>query len=292
MSVLSRLLVTLLAFLGAGDSSAAIVVRDGVQYGQARVQAPEIRRALLLDLYRPAKRARRPRPVVLLIHGGGFVAGSRKDPRIVRIARALAGRGVVAVSIDYRLGRKSVPSDRVAPLLGGLPDSDFSRAVVAAVDDTLSAVRFLRRHARRYGIDPARIGLIGSSAGAITADHVAYVLDDYGIARPRIRFVGSLWGGILIGARQERRKAASQLDRREAALFAVHGSRDPTVPVALSDQLIARATAQHVPNEYHRIEGAGHGYEASRFFTSPVSGEDTAFDRLLDFARSRLRQRR
>jgi dienelactone hydrolase len=294
MERLSLLLVTLLTFLGAGDSSAAVVIREGVQYGQGRVQAPETGQApLLLDLYRPAKRARRARPVVILIHGGGFAHGDRADPRIVRIARALAGRGIVAVSIDYRLmGRRPVPSDRVAPLLGGLPDGDFSRAVVAAVDDTLSAIRFLRRHAKRYGIDPARIGLVGSSAGAITADHVAYVLDDHGITGPRIRFVGSLWGGILIASRQERKNGASQLDRREAALFAVHGVRDYRLPVVLSDRLIARAVAQRVPNEYHRIPRGGHGYEAVGFFTSLVSGEDTAFDRLLDFARSRLRQRR
>jgi len=60
--------------------------------------------------------------------------------------------------------------------------------------------------------------------------------------------------------------------------------------VALSDQLVERARAQRVPHEYHRIAGGGHG--PPRFFTEPVAGDDTAFDRLLAFARTHLRRRR
>jgi acetyl esterase/lipase len=289
--LLALLLVTLLTMLSACDALSATTVRHGLRYGSARVEAPEAARVpLLLDLYTPTKRVRRPRPVVIVIHGGGFLAKTREAPESVRIADALASSGIVAASIDYRLtGRRPVLSNRVAPLLGGLPEGDRSRAVVAAVEDTLKAIRFLRRRADRLRIDPARIGLVGTSAGAITADHVAYVLDDYGIRRPKIRFVGSLWGGILIGSRGGG-NPAEQLERGEAALFAAHGDRDPTLSVALSDQLVERARAQRVPHEYHRIAGGGHG--PPRFFTEPVAGDDTAFDRLLAFARTHLRRRR
>ncbi len=79
------------------------------------------------------------------------------------------------------------------------------------------------------------------------------------------------------------------LEAGEAALFAVHGDADPTVPVRLSDELVARAEEVGVPCEYHRIPGGAHGYEGARFFTEPVDGDDTPYDRLLAFAGDHLR---
>jgi fermentation-respiration switch protein FrsA (DUF1100 family) len=100
---------------------------------------------------------------------------------------------------------------------------------------------------------------------------VAYALDDLGIDAPRIRFVGDLWGGIFIPL--DLAAAATQLDDGEAALFAVHGGADPTVPVQLDDWLVAEA----------RREG-GHGFQATGFFTREVTAGQTAFDRMLAFA--------
>jgi predicted esterase len=256
-------------------------------YGTARVGAPSAGSTqLLLDLYRPARKAKSARAVVVLIHGGGFRGGSRTDPGIVRMARAFAKRGVVAASIDYRLmGQTPVPSRRVGPLAADMPKVPIFGAMTAAVDDTLAAADYLRGHAKRLGIDISRLGLIGSSAGAITADHVGYVLDDHGVKGPKVRFVASLWGGVFVPG------GAAQLERGEAALFAVHGDADPTVPVTLDDQLVARARRQHVRNEYHRIQGGVHGYDGSGFFTREVVGSQTPFDRLLRFANTELRAR-
>jgi acetyl esterase/lipase len=278
-------------FAWAAPAAAAVKVQRAVVYGHAKVNAPAPgSAALLMDVYRPAKTSRVRRPVVVLIHGGGFTIGSRTDARLVRIARALAARGIVALSIDYRLrGSDPEPSKRITPLLAGLPQGGGSRAIVTAVDDTLTSISYLRRHARALGIDPNRIGLVGASAGAITADHVAYVLDDYGIRKPRISFVGDLWGGILIAAPGGGGNAAVQLDHAEAPLFAVHGDADPTVPVQLDDELVARARAKHVRTEYHRIPGGTHGYPGTKFFTYRVVGKQTSFDRLLEFAKASLR---
>ncbi|MGZ4276579.1 MAG: alpha/beta hydrolase [Solirubrobacteraceae bacterium] len=160
------------------------------------------------------------------------------------------------------------------------------------MDDTLTATDYLRAHAEKLGIDVRRLGLVGSSAGAVTADHVGYVLDDHGIRGPKIGFVASLWGGIVVPAPGGGRVAAVQLERDEPALFAVHGSADPTVPVRLDDQLVARARAQHVRTEYHRIPGGLHGFNGSQFFTRRVVGAQTPFDRLILFARSALGRRR
>src|SRR5262245_22368521 len=261
-------------------------MESGIEYGQGQVLSPGVGDVpLLLDLYRPAAAAVGGRlPVVLVIHGGGFTGGSRTDPGPVEIARGLAERGIVAASIDYRLrGQRPVPSARVDALVEALPADDLSTGIAVAVDDTLTAAGYLTDHADDLGIDPDRLGLVGSSAGAMTADHVGYVLDDHGIAGPHVTFVGSLWGGIFVPP------GAGQVGEGEPALFAVHGDADDKVPVRLSDELVARARAVGLDVEYHRIRGAGHGYVTSRFFTEPVEGTQTPFDRLLAFADAALR---
>jgi acetyl esterase/lipase len=259
-----------------------------VQYGTGQVAAPSSQKVpLLLDLYRPAG-VKGPLPIAIVIHGGGFKAGSRDESEAFAIAEGLASKGIMVASIDYRLmGQKPVPSFRISPLLKGLPSNDFSRAAVAAVDDTLTAIYFLRHNADTFGIDAGRIGLVGGSAGAMSADHVAYVLDDYGIKQPRIRVVASLWGGVLV-ASPTGGNSASQLETGEAPLFAAHGDQDDVVPVQMSDDLIARAGAQAVPNEYIRIAGAGHNPQ--EFFNKPISGNQTGFDRMVDFTVAKLRR--
>lgn len=278
----------------AAPPPSPVSVRKQLRYGAGPVEVPAPGEApLLLDLYRP-KNAARPRPAVIFIHGGGFRSGSREDPEAVRTSRALARSGIVTASIDYRVQfQRPVPSKRFAPLVPRVvpppsvpPSADFSRAAVTTVEDTLTAIRYLRGHARRLGIDPGRIGLVGGSAGAITADHIAYVLDDYGIEPPKISFVGSLWGAILIQSR-DGGNAASQLEEGEAPLFAAHGDRDPSIPVEMSDDLVARARAQHVPSEYVRISGGGH--DPPTFFTGGVSGKETGLQRLVAFAVAQLR---
>ncbi len=276
----------------ASSSATTVEVSSDVVYGTGQVAAPRPARAdLLLDIYRPAGEPDGARPVVVLIHGGGFARQSKTDAGLVTLARALAAEGIVAVSIDYRLiGQQPVPSSRVAPLVDVLPGTAFFTAVATAVDDTLTAVDYLERNADDLGIDVDRLGLVGSSAGAITADHVGYVLDDHGIEGPEVRFVASLWGGIFVPAPGgPDTDPADQLEAGEPALFAVHGDADEIVPVALGDALVARARAEDVPVDYHRIAGGGHGYVASGFSTAAVDGDQTPFDRLIAFASESLR---
>src|SRR5439155_20074937 len=97
---------------------------------------------LQLNLARP-KPANAAMPAVLCIHGGGFRAGKREG--YDALCLKLAKRGFVAATASYRLA----------------PKYQFP----AAVHDVKAAVRWLRGHAAKYRIDPARIGVMGSSAG-------------------------------------------------------------------------------------------------------------------------------
>lgn len=285
------LLVALLAAPVAPARAAQVVVRHGVKYGMAEVALPAPGRSrLLLDLYRPARATRAPRPVVIAIHGGAFRRGSRADPHIVRIARGLAARGAVVASIDYRLlGQEPITSADGPRPAADTTDTPLDRGTTAAVDDTLSAIDYLRAHALRLRIDLGRLGLVGASAGAITADNIAFVLGKAAIGGPRPRFVASLWGGIPHPSAVARPAEADRLRRGTQALFAVHGSADTQVPVRLSDDLVARARAAGLRTEYHRVASHGHGFHAMEFFRLAVRGRQTAFQRLLAFASSALR---
>jgi acetyl esterase/lipase len=294
------LVLTYLALSAGLPSTAAAVVTDvrvtsGIVYGQGQVTFPAPATVnLLLDLYQPVTTTPYRRPAVVLIHGGGFRDGTRPaeatrlQPELAQVARGLAWRGVIVANIDYRLNyQKPVNSARVAPLSAASADFGPSAAMVAAVDDTLTAIRWLRTHATELNFARRRLGVVGSSAGAMTACHVGYTLDDYGVHPPHLRFVGDLWGGIFFDTQLN----ASQLDAGEPPLFAVHGTADTLVPVIYDDRLVARARAVGVRASYYRIEGGEHSFGGTGFFTREVAPGKTAFDRLLHFAHRALRPR-
>jgi acetyl esterase len=87
-------------------------------------------------------------PGLVYFHGGGMVAGSMDTHDAIARALAHAG-GVRVVSVDYRLA----------------PEHPFP----AALDDALAAIRHIGRHAGDFGIDAARLGICGDSAGATLA---------------------------------------------------------------------------------------------------------------------------
>lgn len=120
---------------------------------------------LRFDLYRPdpSMDTLTKRPLILIAFGGAFVVGFKEQPQIVDFCRAMARKGYVAVSIDYRLSFNAVNQQSAV------------RAVYRAAQDLKAAVRYFRYHATDYGIDPDLIFAGGNSAGGISALHAAYV---------------------------------------------------------------------------------------------------------------------
>jgi acetyl esterase/lipase len=98
---------------------------------------------LLARIYRPRGDAATPRAAVVYVHGGAWARSDRTADAI--LCHALAASGRVVVALDFRQA----------------PDHRFP----AAVADVAAGVRYARAHARRLGLDPARIGLLGSSSG-------------------------------------------------------------------------------------------------------------------------------
>lgn len=129
----------------------------------AAVETVQYSGELRADVYRPANDGATCRVGVVWVHGGGFTQAARDSPAERVWGAALARRGYVAASIDYRLGTGE-------PF--GLDDvtTPQRQAVVAdAVVDAQAAVDWLRSSAADLGVDPERIAIGGTSAGAMTA---------------------------------------------------------------------------------------------------------------------------
>jgi len=121
-------------------------------------------------------------PVVLYLHGGGFVLGGIDTCE--GLCRQLAVQADVAVlAIDYRLA----------------PEHPFP----AALDDTLCAVRWLLDEGRAHGLDPERLALAGDSAGGTLAATAAHLCRDEGIAlRLHAMFYPSVQRSLVTGSYQ------------------------------------------------------------------------------------------
>lgn len=139
------LLLAAVAMLLANEWAVARASRRVADVPYVAASAPDFDvKRHLLDIYQPKKEAA-PRPVVLFIHGGNWNSGSKDDILYKATGRRLAKQGFVGVVISYRL----VPQVLVPQ----------------QADDCARALAWTVAHIREYGGDPARIVLMGHSAG-------------------------------------------------------------------------------------------------------------------------------
>jgi acetyl esterase/lipase len=190
---------------GPSETEGLRIGRDLV-YGRARVRihSQPQDRELTLDLYQPSDcQPGDRRPALVMAFGGAFhrgdkrhdefeQAGQRNTP-VSAYCAALARRGYVAASIDYRLVQED-PDPGVTPVIGnpqgiplsrvahvrqllGLPPATAEMVwagMEAAADDMAQSVAFLQANAHVLGLDAGRIAVGGFSAGARTALGCAY----------------------------------------------------------------------------------------------------------------------
>ena len=114
---------------------AGVVAAENLTYAEVDGQI------LQLDLYRPEGIG--PHPIALILHGGGWEAGSRHMER--PLAKQLAARGYITVPVSYRLGER-----------GRFP---------AALRDIQTAIHWLRAHTMDLALEGQRLGVIGGSSG-------------------------------------------------------------------------------------------------------------------------------
>ena len=219
---------------------------------------------LRLDVYRPP-RGTEKRMATIHLHGGGFTAGS-KDTMAGRV-RPFAARGYVAIASQYRLaGQAKWP---------------------ALIHDVKAAIRWTRANAQSLGIDPARIAVVGYSAGGHLAlfaagtpqrpefegeggnpavsTQVAACLAYYPATDIRPRPSGGANNLLPEGSDEAAHRAASPTTYISAgfpptAIF--HGTEDVTIPLENSQSLFQQLRAAKVPAELHIFEGVPHAFDS------------------------------
>lgn len=260
--------------------------------------------SMKLDIYLPPDTTlSRPYPVIVYIHGGSWVTGSKEAfviPYMEEVLRAVLDEGYAVVSIEYLL----------ADTLSG--EASFPRAIA----DCKDAIRWVRAHAGECRLDPHRIGLWGSSAGAhlsllaaYTPDtlfrgdallsrysaQVDYVIDDYGpthlnklfrthldplslglvkMAAPALYREREMMLSVFSGDERRRRRVNSTcryyspmtyVGEGAVPTLLLHGDKDKVVPLKQSRKLARALAKADTPHRLVVYPGAGHSF---RTFTT------------------------
>ena len=248
----------------------------GVRVDRDVAYAPEFGRRGLLDIYRPADGDLAGAPVLLQVHGGGWMVGT-KDQQGLPLMRHLAAKGWVCVAINYRLA----PRD----------------AFPAQVVDVKRAIAWIREHIEEYGGDPSYLAITGGSAGghlcALTAvsandpdlqpgfegadTSVDVAVPHYGVydlaGSTGLRSAELLRDGFF-GPRVLQKRWADDPDAFEAAspilrvtpaapdFFVLHGARDTLVDVGQARQFVERLRQVSKRSVvYAELPGAQHAFD-------------------------------
>jgi acetyl esterase/lipase len=224
---------------------------------------------LKLDLARPAA-GDGPFPAVVVIHGGAWRQGNKADMR--PILPQFAQRGYVAISPQYRF----CPKD----------------AFPAQVYDVKAAVRWLKSNAKKFKVDPDRLGAIGFSAGG----HLALMLGltgpadgmegevSAGAPDSRVKAVVNYFGptdlaasdipdickpwvkDLLGGTPKEKPETAAKaspltfVSKDDAPVLTFHGTKDPLVPFNQAVKLADAMSSAGVQGRVELMVGAQHGW--------------------------------
>tara|TARA_R110000868_G_scaffold34421_1_gene124329 strand:- start:31098 stop:31970 length:873 start_codon:yes stop_codon:yes gene_type:complete len=179
---------------------------------------------LKLDFYDVKADQENAKPLVILVHGGGFVAGQRDGGEEIGLSTALAQKGFAVASISYRLTMKgkSFGCD--------CPASIKMKTYVEAVEDVVKSIYYLTNYASDFKIDSNKIILIGSSAGAETILNTV-VMKNYYLFKPmpfpNVKIIGCVsFSGVTLSDYLTKENAVPML------FF--HGKLDDKVPYGIA----------------------------------------------------------
>ena len=217
---------------------------------------------LKLDIYRPPAGVTPKRMATIHFHGGGFTGGNKES--LVDRVKPFAALGYVAIAAQYRLAGQA-----------GYP---------ALVHDAKAAIRWVRANAAKLGIDSARIGVVGYSAGGYHALFTAGTGDrpefegnggNAGVSTkvavclayyPATNVPGNMLPAGSDAAAQKAANAATYIAAGYPPTVIFHGMKDTTIPIESSKRLVQQFQDVQVPVEFHAFEGVPHVFDSNPEF--------------------------
>ena len=255
---LTAIVCTAAALSVSGCSSLTLALANlPARFGDYRVERDVVYASdpgLRLDVYRPAQASDTPRPLIVFFHGGGWTTGDKSQYRFV--AEGLLSRGYVVVVPAYRL----------------YPQARFP----GFVEDAAQAVAWSHAHASEYGADPAKLFVMGHSAGAHIAAMVSFderflaaqggegswIRGFVGLAGPydflplTDEYLKDVFGPV---EKYPDSQPINFVDGSEPPALLLHGKDDATVWPRNSERLAAKIRARDGKVTEHYYEDMGHG---------------------------------
>jgi hypothetical protein len=181
----TTVLFFLCAILHAQSYTQPLYSYDSIMDYQYGIQADYAGNSdtLLLDIYKPRGDGNCLRPVIVLVHGGSWIAGSKEDVDLVYLSRNLAKRGWVVANINYRLGTHKTSNytmyafcdANISAPCGYICDSsEIYRANFRAMQDTKGVIRMMKSRHLIDSTDINNVFVAGESAGGFIAFAAAF----------------------------------------------------------------------------------------------------------------------
>lgn len=257
-------------------------------YQRTENLAYDAEKGLKGDLYRPEGEG--SFPVVLFIHGGGWVGGAKGMLNAVALGEFLACRGYALFDIDYQLAPKVTIAEQVR--------------------EAKCALAYLKSEGAKLGLDPEKVAVTGGSAGGHLAAMVAFA-DDPALTPHCASFQGGrlpvsaaiLWYGVYDFSKLQAEMGATGVFKNlfgheptaaELKLlspltylkkgggiptFIIQGEKDGLVPLEQPLALLEKMTALNLPVEAYFVADANHAFDAG--VADPRTKK--AFQAMLDF---------
>jgi len=277
--LLFRIVFAACVVLFGCDHAFAQHLPAGIKMEKDIAYIPNGNEAQKLDLYLPEKAADKPLPLIVHIHGGGWMGGSKFPCPVA----AMVLKGYAVASVEYRFSQKAI--------------------FPAQIQDCQAAIRWLRAHAKEYNFDTDHVGVVGGSAGGHLSalvgtsggknafpkiggneeqsDRVQAVCDIFGPAdfstvvqqagedknvknifefnTPRDPY------SSLIGTKLDDKLKADAVSpvhyvsQDNPAFVILHGTHDTLVPFAQSEEFAAVLKEKGVAVWLQKLPGSGHG---------------------------------
>jgi acetyl esterase/lipase len=262
---MKKLVVALFWFLAVDAGAQKIIpLYNGVAPGsetwnwdEKQVDAPAIG-TVILEVSKPALVAfipAKPNGTAVIVAPGGAFHALAFDLEGATVAKRLNEKGITAFVLKYRLVRDD-PAHPENSLMNLMAKKDFKKLdsinasiVPLAMQDGLTAVKYVRQHAAAYKIDPAKIGFMGFSAGGTVTMSVVYNATE----ESRPNFVAPVYA-------YERAIIGSTVPAAKTPIFLAAASDDDLGLATHSVHIYLKWLEANQPAELHMYESGKHGF--------------------------------